>query len=583
MNLFHHFQDIIGGIVDELTTDGIFDGRVDCSRITVEVPKSFAHGDLSTNVAMVLCKQARMRPRDLADKIVEKLAGRDDITSVEIAGPGFINLRLSSVVWQKLVAAILKQDLSYGNSSLGGNQKINIEYVSANPTGPLHVGHTRGAVLGDILANLFDKAGYDVTREYYINDAGAQVDVLARSAHIRYREALGETVAEIPQGLYPGDYLIPVGQKLAEKYGDRYQNAPEEEWLDAFREFSMAQMLDLIREDLAVLGIQHDVFTSEKGLVETGKVQQAFDVLLEAGHIEFDTLPPPKGKAQEDWKPVELPLFKATNFGCDKDSPLRKSTGDWTYTAPDIAYHWDKFNRGFRKLYDVVGVDHVGWVGPIKAGTKAVTNDGADLEVKLCGLVNLMKDGEPVKMSKRAGTFLTMRDVVDEVGRDVVRFMMMQRRNDMPIDFDFTKVTEQSKDNPVFYVQYAYARCQSILRHAGEKWAEAEIAKQALAEGDLSSLSSEDDIAVIRLLSEWPREVEAAAEAEEPHRVAFYLYDVASAFHSLWNKGKGDVTLRFIHEEDEALTKARLALVQAVATVIASGLEVLGIDAVDEM
>lgn len=582
MNIFHHFKGIIGGIVDELTTEGVFADRVDSSRITVEVPKDVAHGDLSTNVAMVLCKQAKMRPRDLAEKIVEKLSSLDEIASVEIAGPGFINLRLSVSVWQGLVKSILELDLSYGQSTMGGMEKINVEYVSANPTGPLHVGHTRGAVVGDVLANLFDKAGYDVTREYYINDAGAQVDVLARSAHIRYREALGETVGEIPEGLYPGDYLVPTGKALAEEFGDKYKDAPEEEWLELFRNFSMNKMMDLIREDLAVLGVEHDVFTSEKGLVDDGKVQEAFDVLLKAGHIEFDTLPPPKGKEQEDWKPVELPLFKATNFGCDKDSPLKKSNGDWTYTAPDIANHWDKFRRGFGKMYDIVGVDHVGWAGPIKACTKAVTDSQGVLEVKLCGLVNLMKDGEPVKMSKRAGTFLTMRDVVDEVGRDAVRFMMMQRRNDMPIDFDFTKVTEQSKDNPVFYVQYAYARCQSILRHAAEKVDASALAKDALAGVDLSSLSSDDDISVIRILSEWPREVEAAAEAEEPHRISFYLYEVASAFHSLWNKGKSETTLRFIHD-DEAVTKARLALVQSVATVIASGLAVLGIDAIDEM
>ena len=472
---------------------------------------------------------------------------------------------------------VLAAGPAYGDSALGGGLPVNVEYVSANPTGPLHAAHGRGAVFGDALAALLAKAGYAVTREYYINDAGAQVDVLGRSAYLRYREALGEAIGEIPAGLYPGEYLKDVGEALARRDGDRWLAADEADWLPAVRGFAIAEILETIKADLELLGVRMDVYTSERGLVASGAVDTALASLEERGLIYVGVLEPPKGKKPEDWEPRPQTLFAATRFGDDVDRPLKKSDGSNTYFANDIAYHHDKFRRGFASQIDVWGADHGGYIKRMQAATTAVTDGKAALDVKICQLVHLLQDGKPVKMSKRAGTFVTLSDVIGEVGKDVVRFIMLTRRNDQTLDFDFAKVTEQSKDNPVFYVQYAHARCRSVLRHAGDpKPAE-------LANADLSRLEAPEEMALVRRMATWPRQVESAAEAHEPHRVAFYLYDLASDFHALWNRGKDDTTLRFLVDGDEALTRARLAMVSAVATVIASGLAVMGVEPVEEM
>lgn len=469
-----------------------------------------------------------------------------------------------------------------GNSDIGTGQTVNVEYVSANPTGPMHVGHGRGAVVGDALALLLAKAGYKVTKEYYINDAGAQVDVLARSAYLRYREAFGETI-EIPEGLYPGDYLVPVGEKLKETFGDKWLNAEEGDYLEEIKAFSINAMMDLIREDLAVLGVTHDVFSSEKELVENGGVDKAITYLEERGLIYTGVLEPPKGKKPEDWEPRPQLLFKASEFGDDVDRPLKKSDGSGTYFASDIAYHFDKFQRGSDQLIDVMGADHGGYVKRMKAAVKAMSEGKAELDIKLAQMVNLMDNGEPVKMSKRAGTFITLREVIDKVGKDVVRFIMLTRKNDAQLEFDFTKVTEQSKDNPVFYVQYAHARCHSVFRKADEEFTDLDRTETALAKADLSLLNDESELTLMRLMAEWPRLIEAAAESHEPHRITYYLYDLASEFHSLWNKGTGDVSLRFLHADNLELTKARLALLKAVSLVIASGLLVLGVEPREEL
>src|SRR5690606_4633730 len=477
---------------------------------------------------------------------------------------------------------ILKAGQTYGDSQLGAGEPVNVEYVSANPTGPMHVGHCRGAVFGDALAALLEKAGFKVTREYYINDAGAQVDVLARSAHLRYREALGETVT-IPEGLYPGDYLKPVGAALAKKHGERYRAAPEAEWLPLFRSEAVGAMMDLIRDDLAALNIHHAVFSSEKALHDSGAVQGAFDRLQQRGLIYTGVLEPPKGKTPDDWEPRPQALFKASEFGDDTDRPLKKSDGSWTYFGADIAYHDDKYRRGFRRMIDVWGADHGGYVKRMKAAVKAISNGEADLDVKLVQMVNLLDGGEPVRMSKRAGTFVTLRDVVDEVGKDVVRFIMLTRKNDAQLDFDFRKVTEQSKDNPVFYVQYAHARICSVLRNAKTEVPAIDTADAALAGADMSKLSHPSELTLIKLLAGWPRLVEGAAEAHEPHRVAFFLQEVAAAFHGLWNVGRDDTSVRFLLPDEPELTRARLAMLRAVAVVIASGLSVMGVTPVEEM
>lgn len=579
MNLFKYFrQEIIAALSRlDLPSD------LDTGKVTAEPPREVAHGDVATNAAMVLSKAAGQKPRDLAEALAAQLRAHPAVAAVEIAGPGFINLRLVDSFWAERLAEVLQAGAAYGDSDMGGNRPINVEYVSANPTGPMHIGHARGAVIGDALASLLAKAGYAVTREYYINDAGAQVDVLARSIHLRYREALGEEIGEIPEGLYPGDYLQPAGKTLAAIHGDTFKNAPESEWLAPFRLFAVDAMMDMIRDDLAALGVKHDVFTSERGLVESGKVDAALDFLAGLGQVYEGVLEPPKGKVLDDWEPRPQTLFRATAFGDDVDRPLKKSDGSWTYFASDIAYHLDKYRRGFPAMIDIWGADHGGYVKRMQAAVKAVSEGGGDLDVKLCQMVNLMKGGQPFKMSKRAGTFVTLRDLVDQVGKDVVRFIMLTRKNDAHLDFDLDKVLEQSRDNPVFYVQYAHARCHSVLRHGAQTLAGADLSAAALATGPLSRLTDPAELAVIKLLAGWPRLVESAAEAHEPHRVAFYLNDVAAAFHGLWNKGKDETQLRFLIEGDAELSLARMGLVRAVADVIASGLAVFGVEPVEEM
>ncbi|MBT3766433.1 MAG: arginine--tRNA ligase, partial [Rhodospirillales bacterium] len=537
----------------------------------------------ATNAAMVLAKPAKMNPRDIAALLVEKLAGLDHVTSAEIAGPGFINMRIDSEFWHARLGDVLGAATSYGDSKFGAGEGVNVEYVSANPTGPMHVGHARGAVFGDALAALLEKAGFDVTREYYINDAGTQVGVLARSLHLRYREALGEDIGAIPEGLYPGDYLIPVGKDLAEKDGDKWQNIPEDDWLVPFQTLAVDAMMELIKGDLAELGVKFDMFTSEHGLVEAGKVDSVLKFLEDRGLIYQGVLEPPKGKKPDDWEERPQTLFKATDFGDDVDRPLKKSDGTWTYFASDIAYHLDKYQRGFKTMIDVWGADHGGYVKRMEAAVKAVTEGDGELDVKVCRLVNLLEDGKPAKMSKRAGTFVTLRDVVEQVGKDVVRFIMLTRTNDKTLDFDFARVTEQSRDNPVFYVQYAHARICSVMRHAADEFGTDAITAHALSSVALDKLTDSDELALIKTMAAWPRMVESAALAHEPHRIAFYLNDLASGFHGLWNKGKDNAHLRFIIADDPDVTKARLALLQGVAFVIASGLQVFGVTPVQEM
>ncbi len=577
MNLFKHFRDEIVAVAGRVVPG------LDTSKVTAEPPRETAHGDVATNVAMVLAKAAGAKPRDLAETIAAELRAHPDIVDVEVAGPGFINLRLSDTFWVERLAELLHEGAGYGRSDLGAGRKVNIEYVSANPTGPMHIGHARGAVVGDALAALLAHAGYDVTREYYVNDAGAQVDVLARSVFLRYREALGEVIGEIPDGLYPGDYLKPVGEELARRHGSALKDRSEADWLPLLRPVAVDAMLAMIREDLANLGVRHAVFVSERGLVEGGKVQAALDFLAAKGLIYEGVLEPPKGKLPDDWEPRPQTLFRATQFGDDVDRPLKKSDGSWTYFASDIAYHLDKFQRGFASMIDVWGADHGGYVKRMQAAVKAISEGRGDLDVKLCQMVNLLKGGQPYKMSKRAGTFVTLADLVEAVGRDVVRFIMLTRKNDAHLDFDLDKVLEQSRDNPVFYVQYAHARCHSVMRHAASLWPDFDAASHIPPSELLRRLTDPAELGLIRLLAGWPRLVESAAEAHEPHRVAFYLYDLAAAFHGLWNKGKDETRLRFLLEDDRDLSLARLGLLRAVAVVIASGLGIFGVEPLEEM
>ena len=583
MNLFRYFHDEIVAALVRLSETGALPPGLDFSRVTAEPPREAAHGDVATNAAMVLAKPAGRKPRELAEALAAELTKLPAVVAAEVAGPGFLNLRLADDFWYDRLAEILSEGVAYGASSLGGGERINIEYVSANPTGPMHVGHARGAVVGDALAGLLAKVGYAVTREYYINDAGAQVEVLARSVHLRYREALGETIGEIPEGLYPGEYLKPVGAALAAEHGDRFRAAPEAEWLPVFRAAAVTAMLAMIREDLAALGVAHDVFTSEKALVEAGKVAAAESFLAGRDLVYQGVLEPPKGKLPDDWEPRPQTLFRASQFGDDVDRPLKKSDGSWTYFATDIAYHLDKFQRGFGRMIDVWGADHGGYVKRMNAAVTAMTGAEGGLDVKLCQMVNLLKGGAPYKMSKRAGTFVTLRDLVDAVGKDVVRFIMLTRKNDAHLDFDLDKVLEQSRDNPVFYVQYAHARCRSVMRHAGELWPEVAVDDLRPAPELLRRLTDPAELGLIRLLAGWPRLVESAAEAHEPHRIAFYLTDLAAAFHGLWTKGRDDARLRFLIEDDRAVSEARLALLRAVTVVIASGLGIIGVTPLEEM
>ena len=585
MNLFQHFQAEVTRQIDALVAEGALPAGLDTTRLTVEPPRDTSHGDITTNAAMVLAKPAGMKPRDIADLLAAKLDALPEVTETAVAGPGFINMRLADDFWHARLAEILTTGTAFGDSDFGkAAGKVNVEYVSANPTGPLHVAHARGAVVGDVLARLLKKAGYDVTTEYYINDAGAQVETLARSAYLRYREALGETVDEIPEGMYPGEYLIPVGQALAEADGDKWLNVDEDTWLPHVREFTVARMMTQVKEDLAALGIQQDVYTSEKELVAAGAVDAVYQTLSDRGLIYTGVLEPPKGKpAPDDWEPRPQSLFRATQFGDDIDRPLKKSDGSWTYFSNDIANHLDKFKRGFTQMIDIFGADHGGYVKRMKAAVTAVSEGKADLDIKLCQMVHLMKNGEPMRMSKRAGNFVTLRDLIDEVGRDVVRFLMLTRKSDTQMEFDLAKAVEQSRDNPVFYVQYAHARCRSVLRSAPDELAGLDTSAEALAQADLSLLADPAELDLVKIMAAWPRIVEQAAEAHEPHRVAFYLNDVASAFHGLWNMGKDDTSLRFIQTDTPEISRARMALVQATATIIASGLDVLGVTPVEEL
>ncbi len=583
MNIFSHLSSVVKNTIESLAEAGKLPAGLDLARVAVEPPRDEAHGEVSTNAAMVLAKPAGLKPRDLAELLAGALDGQGDISAASVAGPGFVNLRLRESFWQTQVPAVLRAGTAYGDSAVGLGRKVNVEYVSANPTGPMHVGHGRGAVVGDALAALLVKAGFDVTREYYINDAGAQVAALARSVHLRYREALGEAIGAIPEGLYPGDYLRPVGRALAARDGERWRTAPESAWLAPLRSFAVAAMMALIREDLAALGVTHDAFVSEHALAESGAIEAALAILEERGLIYIGTLEPPKGRLPDDWEPRPQTLFRSTRFGDDVDRPLRKSDGSWTYFAADIAYHLDKLRRGFTTMIDVWGADHGGYVKRMQAAVTAFSDGQASLDVKLCQLVRLLQAGEPVKMSKRAGTFVTLRDVIDEVGRDVVRFIMLTRKNDAALDFDLAKVTEQSKDNPVFYVQYAHARACSAVRNATSQFPRLAVDDSALAEADVGRLNDPGELRLIRLMAGWPRLVETAATAHEPHRVAFFLYDLASALHVQWSRGNDDPGLRFIVADDAALTGARLALIRAVAVTIASGLAVMGVKPVEEM
>ncbi len=583
MNLFEHFAHAIGAVVQSLIDDGVLPGGIDTSRIGVEPPRDASHGDVTTNAAMLLAKPAGLKPRDLALSLLERIVVLPSVSSAEIAGPGFINIRLDDAFWHARLGEVLGAGTAYGTSTVGAAQKVNVEYVSANPTGPLHVGHGRGAVVGDALASLLAKAGYDVTREYYINDAGAQIENLARSLHFRYRQALGEAVGDMPDGLYPGDYLVPTAAALATADGDKWQDKPEADWLEPLSLFAIDAMMVLIRSDLDALGVRHDEFTSERALVARGGVEAAMAGLVSRGLIYEGVLEPPKGRTPDDWEPREQTLFKASQFGDDMDRPVKKSDGSWTYFATDMANHEDKHRRGFNIMINVWGADHGGYVKRMTAAVKALTEGVGELDVKLCQMVNLLDDGKPVKMSKRAGTFITMREVIDKVGKDVVRFIMLTRKNDAQLDFDLAKVTEQSRDNPVFYVQYAHARIFSVLRHAADIFDADQLSVEKLAQAPFEKLTAPSELALIKLMAGWPRLVESAALAHEPHRVAYYLGELAGELHGLWNKGNEDASLRFILPDDPQLTLARLALVRGAAFVIASGLEVIGVVPLEEM
>jgi arginyl-tRNA synthetase len=580
MNLFTQIRALILTEIAGLVDAGDLPDGLDLTAITVEPPRDAAHGDMATNAAMVLAKPAGKQPRAIAEGLAARLMSDPRVIQVDVAGPGFLNLRLAPDVWRGVVRSALTQGPEFGRSVIGAGARVNVEFVSANPTGPMHVGHVRGAVVGDALARLLAYAGWNVTREYYINDGGAQVDVLARSAYERYREAHGLS-PEIAEGLYPGDYLIPVGQAMKERYGDTLLDKGEQYWLVEVREFATAMMMQVIREDLAALGVQMDVYSSEKALYGTGKIEAAIQTLRDMDLIYEGTLEAPKGKEPEDWEPRVQTLFRSTAHGDDVDRPVQKSDGSWTYFAPDIAYHYDKVQRGFDQLIDVFGADHGGYVKRMKAAVSALSQGRVSLDIKLIQLVKLWKGGEPFKMSKRAGTFVTLRDVLDEVGPDVTRFIMLTRKNDVALDFDLAKVLDQSKDNPVFYVQYANARINSVLRRARD--AGVGVTDADLVGADLARLSHPSELSLAAKIAEWPRLVEIAARGNEPHRIAFYLYELASDLHAHWNRGNDDPSLRFLHDGDAATTAAKIALARAAGVVISAGLGILGVTPVEEM
>jgi len=576
LSLYAQYAALLDGVLDELVADGALPADLDRKNVTVEPPRDPSHGDLATNAAMVLAKAAQTNPRALAEAIKPKLEALPPVTSVEIAGPGFINLRLNPDAWRDELRTILREGEEYGLSAIGGNERVNVEYVSANPTGPLHMGHCRGAVVGDSLARILEAAGFRVTKEYYVNDAGAQVDTLARSLHLRYREALGEDIGEIPEGFYPGDYLKPVGIVMAAEHGDGLVETPEEQWLPIFRDAAIKAMLDLIRHDLALLGIHQDLFSSEAELQQSGAVDKAMNVLRDKGLVYEGTLERPKSlDPHDEWEPVELTLFRSTQFGDDQDRPMKKSDGSWTYFGADAAYHWQKAQTADH-LVNIWGADHAGTVKRVQSAVKALTDGRVDLDVKLIQMVRLFRGGEPVKMSKRAGDFITLADVVNEVGKDVVRFMMLTKRTDTPLDFDFAKVVEASKDNPVFYVQYAHARISSVKRKSAEAGVD-------LASGADLSLLDEEELALVKRAAQYPRVLEGAAMAHEPHRIAFYLYDLAAEFHALWNRGNDDPERRFLIENNPQLSRARLELALGVGQIIRSGLALMGVAAAEEM
>ncbi len=584
MNIFQDFTQRLGKAV-ELIAEQSGMPDVDTSRVVVEPPREAAHGDLACNAAMVLARPLALKPRDLATRIAAVMADDPHVDAAEVAGPGFINLRLTAAYWHKALKSLVEAGAAFGRSNLGDGGKVNVEYVSANPTGPMHVGHCRGAVFGDALANLLAFASFAVSREYYINDGGSQVEALARSAYLRYLEALGEEIGPIPEGLYPGDYVKPVGEALAREHGDLLLAMPEAEWLPIVRDTTIDAMMRLIRDDLATLNITHQVFFSERSLTEgsPSAVDAAISDLSRKGLIYEGRLPPPKGQLPDDWEDREQMLFRSTEFGDDIDRPLVKSDGSPTYFAADIAYHYDKLRRGFRHMIDVWGADHGGYVRRMEAAIAALGGGAVNFEVKLVQIVRLFRGGEPVRMSKRAGDFVTLRDLVDEVGPDPIRFMMVFRKNDAQLDFDFLKVTEQSKDNPVFYVQYAHARTCSVFRQAAAEMPSLDLSEEALAGAPFEQLTDAGEMALIRRLLEYPRIIEAAAEAQEPHRVAFYLHELSSEFHAHWNRGKELPQLRFINQTDSHSTLARLALVHATKLVLSSGLAILGVTAPEEM
>ena len=580
MNLFTHVREILIDILHDLSTQGILPADTDFSQITVEPPKDSRHGDMATNAAMVLSKSVETKPRELAEIISESLSQNEIVLSVDIAGPGFINISLSEACWHSLLSSVLLNGINFGRSNIGSSKKVNVEFVSANPTGPLHVGHTRGAVFGDALASLLSYSGYEVTREYYINDGGAQVDVLARSVFLRYQEAFGKEVV-FEDGTYPGDYLIPIALKLKDKVGDAYLQKSEDKWLPEFRDYAVQAMMDLIKSDLDLLGIEMDTYFSEKSLYDSGQIEAALDRLKNNGLIYKGILEPPKGKKTEDWEPREQTLFKSTLHGDDVDRPVLKSDGTWTYFAPDIAYHFDKITRGFDLLIDIFGADHGGYVKRMKAAVSALSNGEVPLDIKLCQLVKLYQNGEPFKMSKRAGNFVMLRDLVEEVGPDVTRFVMLTRKNDAALDFDFQKVLEQSRENPVFYVQYAHARIKSVIRKAEEL--DIDISDRDLSETNLTGLTHSSELSLIKKIAEWPRLVEVAARLYEPHRIAFYLFDLSSQLHAHWSKGSDNPDLRFLHNDNLVKTQSKIALARAVSIVISSGLAILGVKPAEKM